>query len=739
MESVCVRPAVPDASFETLPFGGDGWTLIAEGASTELAQTPALFVLGNGFIGLRGPGEGEAAPRVYLNGVFEKMPIAYHEAAHGYARFSDTRLAVADATRLAVAVDGVPVTGCGSLELDMRRGLLIQTIAHGGVIIRIERLVSMERTGVVAARVSGWSHGASAQITIRSLVSPPPFENDSDGPDDVAYDPRLGPDFTRNPWSAEGASVASGQIGRVDRLRESGFVVAALASKIDVTFTATANPFFVECFSLYRAAQDVTSSDLLAEAETELQAATATGFSALADEQTGWFDRFWEQAWIALPDAPVAERAMRHGLFQLVQAAGRDGATSLAAKGQSGEGYEGHVFWDAESYALPVFAYTQPAIARAMLAWRIAALNDARANARSMGHSRGALYPWRTIAGRECSSFFPAGAAQYHINADIAYALKLYIETTGDRSILAEGGAEMLAETARIWLQIGYHVPARGGGFVINSVTGPDEYSALVDNNLFTNMMAAAHLRYTVAVAGDQLDAHEAAAMTRAADSMVLPFDDERGIPAQDERFFARHPWPFEETPAENYPLLISYHPLVIYRHRVAKQADAVLAMVMLRGSFAPEVRARMLDEYESVTVHDSTLSASSFATAAANIGDAERAFTYWRVSVLTDLGNLFGNSDHGLHMAALAGGWTGLALGFGGMRTINGVLSFAPIAVPALGRYAFRVHYHGRTVELAVDGASASYRLVEGEPLKLWHRDDEINLTADKPVGRAL
>lgn len=739
MESVCVRPAVPDASLETLPFGGDEWTLIAEGASAELAQTPALFVLGNGFIGLRGPGESETAPRVYLNGVFEKMPIAYHEAAHGYARFSDTRLAVADATRLAIAVDGVPVTGCGSLELAMRRGLLIQTIAHGDVIIRIERLVSMERTGLVAARVKVWSHDAPAQVTIRSIVSPPPFGNHSDGPDDVAYDPRLGPEFTRNPWCAEGATVASGQIGRVDRLRESGFLVAALASKIDVTLTATANPVVVECFSLYHAAREMAPMALLADAETALQAATATGFSAIADEQVGWFERFWEQAWIALPDAPVAERAMRHGLFQLVQAVGRDGATSLAAKGQSGEGYEGHVFWDAESYALPVFAYTQPAIARAMLAWRIAALDDARANARSMGHSRGALYPWRTIAGRECSSFFPAGAAQYHINADIAYALKLYIETTGDRSILADGGAEMLAETARIWLQIGYHDQARGGGFVINSVTGPDEYSALVDNNLFTNMLAAEHLRYAVAVAGDQLDAREAAAMTRAADSMVLPFDNERGIPAQDERFFARQPWAFEETPAENYPLLISYHPLVIYRHRVAKQADAVLAMVMLRESFAPEVRARMLDAYESVTVHDSTLSASSFATAAANIGDAARAFTYWRVSVLTDLENLFGNSDHGLHMAALAGGWNGLALGFAGMRTINGVLSFAPIAVPALGRYAFRVHYHGQTVELAVDGTSASYRLIAGEPLKLWHGDEQINLTADEPAERAL
>lgn len=712
---------------------------MAGGAAADLDQTPALFVLGNGFIGLRGPGEGEGAPKIYLNGVFEQMPIVYHEAAFGYARTSDTRLGVADATVLLISIDGTPVVGNGRVELDMSRGLLIQTIVNGDVTIRIERLVSMDRPAVVAARVSAWSLGAPAQVRIRSSVAAPPGGATVDGAADAPYDPRVGPGFNRSPWIACDENIGKGWVGRIDTLRASGFTVVALASATDASFTATATPVTVESLALYRAARGASGTDLLTQATGELEAASAAGFSVLATEQAAWFDRFWADAWIAFPDAPIAERALRHGLFQLVQAAGRDGATSLAAKGQTGEGYEGHVFWDAESYALPVFVYTKPDIARAMLAWRIAALDEARANARAMGHARGALYPWRTIAGSECSSFFPAGSAQYHINADIAYALKLYVETTGDASILAEGGAQMLAETARIWLDIGHHDPARDGGFVINSVTGPDEYSALVDNNLFTNIMAAAHLRYAVAVAREWLEADEAVAMTLAADTMVLPFDEPRGIPAQDERFFAREPWPFATTPPDAYPLLIHYHPLTIYRHRVAKQADAVLAMVALRDRFEPALRARMLDAYEAVTVHDSTLSASAFATAAANVGDAERAFAYWRVSVLTDLGNLFGNSDHGLHMAALAGGWTALALGFGGMRTIDGVLSFAPIAVPQLGRYALRLRFRGRTVELAVDGARATYRLIAGDALQLQHGQEVVDLSANGAVERPL
>jgi trehalose/maltose hydrolase-like predicted phosphorylase len=734
-----VGRTVPIASFDALPFSGDSWTLIADAEAATLKHAPALFVLGNGFIGLRGPGERADSPKVYLNGVFETVPITYHEAAHGYARTSDTRLAVADTTGFAISIDGTPLSGSGRLELNLRRGLLVQTIAHGDVEIKIERLVAMARTAVIATRISARSAGALVRVAIRAKVTPPPDDNAGDLADDASYDPRVGPGFQRSPW-VDGEEVrGDGFVGRVDRLRQSGFAVAAIASATDIELEVGAAPAAVEIFAIYHAARDCETAELVARAADDMAAATASGFAALLAEQADWFSQFWEDAWISLPDAPLAERALRHGLFQLVQAAGRDGTTSIAAKGQSGEGYEGHVFWDAESYALPLFVYTRPEIARAMLAWRIGQLDAARANARAMGHKRGALYPWRTIAGSECSSFFPAGSAQYHINADIAYAIRLYVETTGDTSLLEQGGAELLAETARIWLQIGHHDPARGDIFVINSVTGPDEYSALVDNNLFTNMMAAEHLRFAVAVAGGFIDRDEAAAMRKAADAMALPFDEARGLYAQDERFFARQPWPFADTPSDEYPLLIHYHPLTIYRHQVCKQADAVLATVLLRDRFEPAMRARMLDAYEGVTVHDSTLSASAFATSAANIGDADRAYLYWRVSVLTDLANLFDNSSHGLHMAALAGGWTGMALGFGGMRTIDGTLTFAPIAVPALGRYAFRLRYRDRIVEFAVDGASAHYRLVEGKAVEMAHGDEHLILSPGVTIERPL
>jgi alpha,alpha-trehalose phosphorylase len=730
---------VPSASFDELPFGGDRWTLDADAKAASLGQVPALFVLGNGFIGLRGPGGNSEPERVYLNGVYESLPIAYHEAAPGYAGWSDTRLAVADATGLEILIDGTPLSAIGRLQLDLKRGLLVQTVVQGAVEIRIERLVSMTRTAVIATRISAHSTGAPANVTVRATVTPPPGGEAGEPADEAIYDPRIGPGFHESPWVDGELARGDGFSGRVDRLRRSGFSIAAIASALDVELEAGPIATSVEAFSIYHSGRDFTVSELVRRAVDDLAAARGLGFAALLEEQGEWFDQFWNDAWFSFPDMPRAECALRHGLFQLVQAVGRDGATSVAAKGQSGEGYEGHVFWDAESYALPVFVYTRPEIARAMLTWRIGQLDAARANARAMGHRRGALYPWRTIAGRECSSFFPAGSAQYHINADIAYALKLYVETTGDTSLLDEGGARLLAETARIWLEIGFHDAARSDAFVINAVTGPDEYSALVDNNLFTNMMAAEHLRYAAAVAADFLDPDEAAAMRRAADAMALPLDEARQLYAQDERFFSRQPWPFADTPDDRYPLLMHFHPLTIYRHQLCKQADAVLATVLLRDRFDPAMRARMLETYEAVTVHDSTLSASAFATAAANIGDPDRAYSYWKVSVLTDLSNLFNNSDHGLHIAALAGGWTGLALGFGGMRSIDGTLSFAPIAIPALGSYAFRLRYCGRIIELAVDGERASYRLVEGDSVTVEHGGERLILLPGAPVERLL
>ncbi|MEQ1541852.1 MAG: glycosyl hydrolase family 65 protein [Novosphingobium sp.] len=728
---------LPDADFNSLPFGSDPWRLCAGEADLALGRIPALMTLGNGFIGLCGPSAGSTDAGVYLNGVHARMPIHYHEGAYGYALEGDVRIPACNPSMFRIEVNGQTAAGWSSAELDMASGQLRLTCRTSEVAITVQRIVMMT-SNLIVTRI-GLIAEADAVVRVTPVITNP-AKGSAKGPElsssDGVYDPRVGNGGIIPGWT----EVAVSPNTRVDCLLSSGWTTAAVIADCEPKEVRLAQGVHetIDLFAAIEATSAASYQEALDSALELVGTAREKGFETLAQEQRDWWRVFWGNASLSIPNLPAAEQAVRHGLFQLIQAAGRDGRTSLAAKGQTGEGYEGHVFWDADVYALPVLAQMAPATARAMLTWRISCLDDARANARSMGQNVGALYPWRTIGGRECSSYFPAGSAQYHINADVAFALKSYISATGDESILADGGAEMLAETARIWLQIGYHDPERNGAFVINRVTGPDEYSALVDNNLYTNLMAAEHMRFAVASAPNYLSLDEATAMLAAADSMFLPYDEAHCIPAQDASFFAREPWPFTETPSDHYPLLLHYHPLTIYRHRISKQADAVLAMALLPHAFDLATRARMLNAYEAVTVHDSTLSASPFAIAAASVGDTERAFHYWRVTSLTDTADLFGNSNHGLHMAALAGAWNTLARGFAGMRSVDG-LSFAPIAVPQLGNFAFSVRYHGCRLQLAIEKNVVRYALEEGTQLQFRHQDEALSLAVGESIERAL
>jgi alpha,alpha-trehalose phosphorylase len=492
--------------------------------------------------------------------------------------------------------------------------------------------------------------------------------------------------------------------------------------------------------------------DLYTSAQTVLDAAMARGFDALAQAQADEIAAFWNVADFSIDAVDTAagrddEQALAFNLFHLFQSANRDGHAGIAAKGLTGEGYEGHVFWDAETFVLPALAFTAPRLMKASLIWRHRTLGRARIHAREMGHARGALYPWRTIAGDECSSHYPSGSAQYHINAAIAFAVRLYVEVSGDRAFLAEMGAEMLIETARIWPQIGYFNPRRGGAFCICAVTGPDEYTALVDNNYYTNRMAQEHLRFAVAtmrrLAAESpdlyaglvrklaLDEAEIQTWSRAAEVMYLPRDEKLGIVAQDDTFLDKPRWDIANTPANKFPLLMHNHPLSLYRHQVCKQADALLAFVLADASGVdPAVRRRSFDYYEAITVHDSTLSPSTFAILAADLGEMDKAQAYFHENLRIDLDDRHGNTNHGAHMAAMAGRWLGLAGGFGGVRVRDGKLHCAPKLPPGWRGFRFGVLWNGVRIRVAVDADGATFTWPDGTPPAPWRESVAIDTT---------
>lgn len=467
-------------------------------------------------------------------------------------------------------------------------------------------------------------------------------------------------------------------------------------------------------------------------------------------------NQFWQRSDIRVrtnspkgPDRTTAmQQAIRFNLFHVHQASARAETHGVPAKGLTGQAYEGHYFWDTEIYVLPFLIYTQPRLAKNLLRFRHGMLDHARERARQLSQ-RGAMYPWRTINGEEASAYYAAGTAQYHINADIIYALKQYVQATGDEDFLFDEGAEMLVETARLWRDLGFFSDREGERFCIHGVTGPDEYNTVVNDNVYTNLMARHNLRYaaeTVERLRDRhpalftalayktgLDPAEIGEWRRAADRMYLPYDARREVTPQDDQFLEREPWNFSRTPSDHYPLLLFYHPLTIYRHQVIKQADLVLAMFLLGDEFSADLKRRNFAYYDPLTTGDSSLSPCIQSIMAAEVGDMGKAVEYAEAGTLMDLGDVAGNVKDGCHIAAMGGVWMTFVYGFAGMRDAKGRLSFRPTLPDLLECLRFRLVYRSQVLAVAIDQETTRYTLEEGSGLTLLHRETIVSLSPDQ------
>lgn len=774
----------PDSLAHTFPL--DPWCIRQTGFDTGshfLHET--LFALGNGYIGLRGTHEeGYAGPAgtsldgTYLNGFYESEPIVYPEAAFGLAKTNQFMLNVPNAKGIALWLDGEPVDLLqGRLDsyersLDFRTGILLRSLewtAPSGkrVAIRSRRLVSFAHKHLFAIDYEVTPLNFSGTLRLLSQV---------DGAVknlEAGDDPRIGSAVSGPALVQTGLEQDERFSAIVQHTHNSGFtLVSAISSTVhaDGALRAgrlqegqAAGQWFeldaqqgqavkLTKFGCYFSSRDYPEAELMARSREALAQAGAAGFEALCAQQAQYLTDFWSQADVEIAGDDALQQGMRFNQFHLLQSVGRDGKTNIAAKGVTGEGYEGHYFWDTEIYIFPFFLYSKPEIARKLLEYRYSGLEKARERARQMSHAKGALYPWRTIAGDECSAYFPAGTAQYHINADIAYSIKLYYEATGDLAYMAQAGAEIVLETARIWLGIGSY--DRQGRFCINEVTGPDEYTALVNNNYYTNAMAQMHLRFAAQMAdtiraerpadfarialATALDDGEPAEWRRAADAMTLPYDAALGIHEQDDSFLSKKVWDFAGTPKENYPLLLNYHPMVIYRHQVCKQADVVLALLLLPDQFTLADKKRDFDYYEAVTTHDSSLSSCIFSIVASEVGYHDKAYDYFMETARLDLDDTHGNTHYGVHTAAMAGTWMGVAYGFAGMRASDGALRFAPTLPKQWQHYQFKIHIQGALLQVRVERTHAEYTLLQGESLGFTHRGERIALTQAAPRARA-
>jgi alpha,alpha-trehalose phosphorylase len=474
-----------------------------------------------------------------------------------------------------------------------------------------------------------------------------------------------------------------------------------------------------------------------------LASARLDGWEGLVEAQHEYLEEFWDHSDVKVEGDPEVQQAVRFGLFHTLQAGARAENRPIGSKGLTGPGYDGHTFWDAETFVLPALTYTLPSAAADVLRWRHSTLDLARERAQTLG-LQGAAFPWRTIRGQECSAYWPAGTAGFHIGADIADAVRRYVQATGDYDFEREVGLELLVETARLWRSLGHH--DRHGRFHIDGVTGPDEYTAVVDDNVYTNLMAQQNMIAAAEAAKRHpdlarklgVDDEESASWRDAAASVHIPYDRELGVHEQSQGFTRLQEWDFDNTPPEAYPLLLNYPYFDLYRKQVVKQADLVMAMYLRGDAFTPEEKGRNFAYYDARTVRDSSLSACIQAVMAAEVGFLELAHDYLGEAALMDLHDLHQNARDGVHVASLAGSWIALVNGLGGMRDFNGQLSFAPRLPTRISRLEFSLLWRGLRLRVDVTGDEVTYSLRNGggsARLTLVHHGKEIEVTQVKPV----
>jgi alpha,alpha-trehalose phosphorylase len=754
-------------------FNLEPWSLReSELILDRLPQTESVFALSNGHIGWRGnldEGEPHGMPGSYLNGVYEVRPLPFAEQVYGRPSTGQTVINVVNGKVMRLFVDDEPFdVRYGRLlsherVLDFRSGLLTRRAewtspAGGSVRVTSTRLVSFTNRAVGAISYEVEPIDQRLQISVQSSLLANEQLPDSDG------DPRAAA-VLEHPLNHEFDAARDLAVILVHRTGTSGLRIGtAMDHHIDapgevqtearsyedgglVTASTVLKPgqkLHIIKFVAYGWSSARSLPAVRDQAFAALSGAKLAGWDGLVTGQRAYLDAFWDRADVEVEGDIEIQQAVRFGMFHVLQAGARGEDRAIPAKGLTGPGYDGHVFWDTESFVLPVLTFTAPDAAASALRWRHSILPTARERAVQLG-LRGAAFPWRTIAGQECSGYWPAGTAAFHINADIADAVVRYVDATGDEEFERGPGMELLVETARLFRSLGHHDGA--GQFHIDGVTGPDEYSAIADDNVYTNLMAQQNLAAAAAVATKYMDrareldvsVEESASWRDAAAAMFIPYDEALGVHPQAARFTQHQPWDFDATPADHYPLLLHYPYFDLYRKQVVKQADLVLAMLTRSDAFTADEKARNFDYYEALTVRDSSLSASIQAVMAGEVGHLDLAFDYLGEAALMDLDDLEHNTRDGVHIASLAGTWMALVGGFGGLRRAGAMVTFAPRLPEGINRLEFTLLVRGRRLRVRVTHDSARYQLLDGEPLDITHHGEKLTLAGTHAQERRI
>lgn len=735
--------------------------------NSDLIVNETVFHNANGYIGIRsnleeGYPEGFDTIRgTYINGFYDIADMKQAEKLYGLVEDKQTMLNIVDTQTIFCDIDGERFDMFEGTILKSRRWLDMEAGITGRQVvwrspkgkeleIIIKRMTSFYQLSLftIEYAVKALNFSGSIEFTSSHLGEVMNYSNSDD--------PRVASDSCRYLLPAQSAiendttymmshtakSGLSACTGVKHTLSKKGNIAVQLDGHSALcNIQAELEQDETVVLTKYTVFSDTVRHDNCMEAaKAEMDKALALPLERLYEYQREYLKEYWDNCLLEIEGDDELTTSVNYNMYQLIQSVGKDEYCNITAKGLSGEGYEGHYFWDTEMYIEPFFNLTEPKITKNLIGFRYRTLDKAKENAKILGHRKGALYPWRTIMGTECSGYFPSGTAGYHINGDIAYSIIAYYLATKDLEFIAEKGAEILFETGRLWMDVGNYFQ---GTFRINEVTGPDEYTCMVNNNYYTNVSAQYNLTwaykfYHMLRKEDKLDRlankiglleEEIIEFKKAADCMYLPYDKELGINPQDDSFLEKKVWDIENTPKENFPLLLHYHPLHLYRHQVCKQADTVLAHFIFEDAQPMDTIRKSYEYYEKITTHDSSLSTCIFSIMASRLGLKDKAYSYFGDSAKLDLFNTHRNTKDGIHTANMGGNYMAIVYGFAGLRIKEDGLHVAPIIPNQWKQYRFKINYEDCQIKVEVDQQESKLILLKGNPKNIFIYGNEYYL----------
>ncbi len=727
-------------------------------------ETETIFAQANGYLGTRATleeGYKKEIEGTFINGFYDTEKIIYGESAYGYAKNRQTQLLVPNSKNIRLVIDNEVLDleeskiENHSRNLNLQTGILTRSLTwttktNKVLEVTYEKIVSMDYENLMIVNIKLNPINFKGSIKILSGIKKDIViaidENDPRVSGDLKYSLISKDIYTKDnnliyEASTENSnlSLLNGVYNKIDNIINKSVEIEkdCIIEEIEVNLEKELD-FTKYCFYSFDKNEEYNRDEKIYKFN-ELKKQNYYYYKEL---QKSYYKRFWDKSDIIINGDDKIQAAIRFNMFHLVQSVGKNGKTNIAAKGLTGDGYEGHYFWDTETYVIPYFIYTNPEIAKQLLSYRYSILDKAKERAKELSY-KGALYPWRTINGEESSAYYPAGTAQIHINADIMYSVKKYYEASEDLDFMIDKGVEMLIETSRFYADYMDYIDGRG--YCINGVTGPDEYSALVNNNTYTNMMVKYQVKFLVDfmknikgkdentynnlvnkfnITDEELnlykDIYENIYIHRIEDNMI----------GQDDSFLNKKVWDFNSTPKDNYPLLLHYHPMVIYKHQVLKQADLILAMLLTPEYFTEEEKKVNFDYYEKINTHDSSLSECIHSIMANELGYDDMSYKFFTNTVNTDLYDLHNNVKNGVHIAAMAGSWQCIVFGFAGMRQIDGMLSFNPRLNNDLDKIEFKITFKNRVIKVSIDKTCEKFELVNGDDIQIMNKGKLINLT---------